>query len=315
MSFHLIRIRFLQIKRISSGLGIYNIFLIATYLFAIYSSYVYLQHPTYAYLICILSLLICFGLHFSRPDINFVFKHFEKPLFEIYSEYALLIFPFLFTLLFSSHWYYFFLTYAVLFPISSIKPFSRQQTRMKNLSSYIKPENFEWISGIRKLHIPLIIFYFLAFVSSWIKVVPLFFLWLMTTIFISFYEEGESLIILKCRQEKAHQLLFRKALNHSGYMILLCLPVLVINSAFNRDFLVINVLFLFTQIILLLFCIFFKYTMYEPNAKMGANNIMMGIISIGSLIPFFLPVPLIMAIIYYYKANKNLNRYLHDYDK
>jgi hypothetical protein len=87
-------------------------------------------------------------------------------------------------------------------------------------------------------------------------------------------------------------------------------PILAFNTFFHPGMWLVNFLFLLVQISMLVFAIAYKYSSYKPNEDAGKNNIVLSLVSAGSVFPFFLPVPTIMAIVYFPKAIKNLNRFL-----
>jgi hypothetical protein len=61
-----------------------------------------------------------------------------------------------------------------------------------------------------------------------------------------------------------------------------------------------------------MFAILLKYAAYSPNDNLSQNSVLFFFGFLGSIIPFLLPLPLIMNIRNYKKAVTNLNRYFHD---
>jgi hypothetical protein len=155
-------------------------------------------------------------------------------------------------------------------------------------------------------------FYILALGLSWFRILPLLLLWFITVSIASFYIECEPLHILKEGNFSSKRLLNYKLMRHSKYVILLYSPVLVINTIFNPEYWVLNLLFIPIQLSLLCYSICLKYATYEPNKKPIGNSIILSLVSLGTIIPYFLPIPLLMAVFTYGKANKNLNNYLND---
>ena len=66
------------------------------------------------------------------------------------------------------------------------------------------------------------------------------------------------------------------------------------------------------QISLLCFAICLKYSSYKPNKNQIGNNIPLAIVSLGSALPYLLPIPTILSFAYFYKAKNNLKQYLND---
>ena len=95
-------------------------------------------------------------------------------------------------------------------------------------------------------------------------------------------------------------------------MICFYMPILILNTLFNTDFIDINVLFLLVQFALIIFAINVKYSSYVPGQQNMASNSTVSIVSIGSIVPYLLPLPVLFAMVYYKKALQNLNNYFHD---
>ena len=152
----------------------------------------------------------------------------------------------------------------------------------------------------------------LAIGLSWFRILPLFLLWFITVTIVSFYTECEPLHILKRDDLSAKIFLQQKLMKHSKYILLLYIPVLVINTFFNIEYLVLNLLFIPIQLALVWYAICLKYSGYEPNKNSIGNSILLSLVSVGSIVPYLLPIPLLMAIGTYGKAVRNLKNYLND---
>jgi hypothetical protein len=312
MTFHLLKIRSIQLTRLLRDLGLYVILIIAALFFFIYASYLYFQKSPECYFVAAALILIPLSFQSARNDIAFVHHHLDNPHFEVYAEYAVLVSPFALPALFTSQWYLVPVIYVVLLSVPFYAPQARSKITIKSFSCLIHPSDFEWISGVRRIFKSMLLLYMLAFILSWLRIAPLIFLWILTTMTSTFYEESESIQMLRAGNPGIRSLLHHKLFRHIRYLVILFLPVLVINTAFNPDYWLINMLFLLTQISLLYFNIVFKYAMYEPGVNLKSNSIITGIMSIGALVPFFLPVPVIMSVIYYFRSRKNLQNYLYD---
>ena len=252
---------------------------------------------------------LCFSIQSVRNDKGFIYLHSESYHFSLYTEYFLLTLPFTVLCLFTTQWYCFLLLQAILFLVPYNKFTIRQRTFFKNISALIPSSNFEWISGFRKSFALIIPVYLLALGFCWLKIVPLFLLFFLTMLIISFYNECESLLILHAGNDALKNFLFKKLLSHSVYLIILYLPVLIINAIFNKNFLILNFLFLLSQISVLLFAICFKYCNYEPNKLQFGNNIIVMLVSACAAVPVLLPVPVAVAAKYYFRAKENLKQY------
>lgn len=308
----LLNIRLIQIKRELNNAGAGVLLILGLIWLLIYVSFTTYQKIPEAYYLTVFLTIICLGLQSYRKDKQFVYQHIDKPHFEIYSEYVMLTLPFSISSLLTSNWICFFLLLATLFIVPFNKYIPKQKTYFKNLSSIILPSNFEWLSGFRKSFYYLIPLYVLALCFSWFRIVPLCLLWCITVAITSFYNECEPIQILRESGLSTKGFLKNKLFQHSKYLIILYVPILIINTIFNIDYWEVNLLFIPIQISLICFAICLKYSSYIPNQNSIANNVTLSLVALGSIIPYLLPIPLIMTFEYYHKAKNNLEQYLND---
>jgi hypothetical protein len=312
MTASLLYIRLKQLKREIDGLSLYIIPIIAIAAYIAFVTFKEFQEGQNALYIIIALSVLCLSIHFSRKDKGFVYKHLDNPHLQIFFEYVLLTLPFSISSMVTKSWYCYPLLLCILFCIPIIKFEFRQKTSFKKLSHIISATNFEWLSGCRKQYISIIFLYLFAIAFCWLKILPLFLLWFLTIIILSFYSECESIQVLREGNKSPKHFLLAKLKACIIYLLILYTPIIIINSFFNPDFLIINVLFILIQISLLAFAICFKYNSYSPNKIKIGNNLPLAIVSMGSALPHFLPVPTILFIVYFYKAENNLKQYLHD---
>jgi hypothetical protein len=199
-----------------------------------------------------------------------------------------------------------------LFLVPFLKFTLKQKTYFTTISSFIPATDFEWISGFRRSFGYLIPLYLLALGLSWFRVFPLLILWFISVTIASFYTECEPLHILREGDFSSAELLKRKLIRMVKYMLILQIPVLAINTIFNPEFWLLNLFFIPLQVSFLSYAVCLKYSSYEPNKNAIGNNVVLSVISLGSIIPYFLPIPLLMAVFTFGKAKMNLNNYLND---
>lgn len=308
----LLYIRSRQFNREAKGLGLYLFVFIAVAVVLFYISYYQFKNNSNAWYIIVLLSVTCLGIQYSRKDKGFIYKQLEKPHFQIFSEYLILTLPFSATSLFTQNWFYFPLQLLLLAFIPFLKFEFKHRAVFKNLSYIIPASNYEWLSGIRKNYVSVIILYSVALAFCWVRILPLFLLWFLTILFASFFQENEPLHILREGNKTARNFLLNKIkINIRYILIFYSLPV-IINAIFVHEFLTLTLLFIPAQIALLCFAISLKYATYKPNTNILGNSVAFSIIAILSAMPYFLPIPLILAIVYFYKAEKNLKNYLHD---
>jgi hypothetical protein len=312
MNTALLNLRKRQIIYEIKQLGIYSIVLLGIFLYLIYYSLNIYQDNSYALLITFSLAFLCLSIQSIRRDKEFIYLHSENYHLSIYTEYFLLTFPFIVMSLFTQHWYCFPLLQILLYLITYNKFSIKQKTIFKNISEIISVNDFEWISGFRKSFTAIIPVYLLALGFSWLKILPLILLWYLTMIIITFYNECEPLIILREREFSVKDFLNKKLVSHISYLTVLYMPVLIINTIFNSNFLLLNIFFILSQAALLFFAVCYKYSNYIPNKFLYLNNFIVILVSLFGLIPVFLPVPVIIGIRYYFNARNNLKQYFND---
>ncbi len=307
----LLPIRLKQISRelINAGLLLLPLLLVIVLLLVI-SYTLHKDFSTSLYLLAAL-LALCICIQFHRPDKPFVYRHVYRPHLEIYWEYFALTFPFAAPVLLFRHWYFFFLFHIALalVPFITLK-FPAQKLYYQPVLKFIDPSSFEFLSGLRQSFYFIGPLWLLALALAWVKVLPLALLWLMCTSVATFFGECEPIHILRSKPGAPDLFLKSKIGRYAKYLLVFCVPILVINTFFHPPMWLVNFLFLLVQMSMLVFAITYKYSSYRPNEDVGKNNIVLSLVSAGSVFPFFLPVPLILAIVYFPKAIKNLNRFL-----
>ena len=308
----LVYVRFRQVVAEIRMLGLYNLIVAATFFFLAYISFKLQQEIHTAISINIVLGMLCLMLHAARNDKNFVHLNTLNPHGEMFLEYLFITIPFSFGLFVTNHWYLFVLLNMFLFGITFIRYSYERRTYFRKISRIIHPDLFEILSGTRKNVIYMIILYVLAAGLSWMKIVPLVFLWLLIVSVVSFYEECESLTVLREGNLSPRVFIMRKYRGNLVFILKVIFPVLLINSLVNPEYFMLNSLFLLIPLSLITFALGIKYSHYRPSIRNSGQRIMTSIVSAGTLIPFLLPVPVVLSVIYYYKAKKNLNQFLYD---
>jgi hypothetical protein len=309
----LIKIRLIQLKREVQKLGFFYTLLLIFLLAAasLYAGICYHQ-PQTAVGISAAILLAVVYIHFNRKDLGFINKHIPYPAQNIYAGYMVFSLPFALPAVFSPQWFHYPVVLLLLGCIAVTKVDMVHKTPLPHLGKLVRADAFEWIGGIRKRYISLALLFAIAAALCWLRIAPLIFLFLITTTILSFYIEGEPLQVLYAYGSNAKKMLHKKMKTHLAMLSLLQLPVLVINSIFNPDLVLLNTAFWIVQLILLSFVILLKYATYEPGRQNMLNSTLIAFVSLGCILPFILPVPLIMNFINYHKAIKKLQLYYHD---
>lgn len=313
MNWILVRVRLHQLRRQLNSLGIfYALILLAALCFAIFYTFLAYREKEKSLYVFVASIFILAGIHFSRSDKQFVDRHVDRPVQNMFTEYVVFSLPFTLPALFTSQWFYFPLWVCACFLIAHIKVSFRQRTRFPHLSKIIQPENFEWLSGLRKNLVSLILLWLLAIATSRVRILPLIFLWFMIVTITSFYQQCESLQVLFASSQSPRKLITQKIRSAIALTLLFLVPILVINSIFNPTLILVNAIFLFVQITIIIFAILLKYTTYLPNENLKGNTILMSAVTIGALVPYLLPIPVIMCFRNYGRSIKNLKHQFDD---
>lgn len=308
----LLYIRVKQLQRELRSLGLYILVLTGIAFYLIFVLFRQFEKGEHAYYIICLMAFICVALQVYRKDKLFIYKHIENPYLQIFSEYVALTLPFTVTAILTRSWIYYPMLLGFLFCIPHFKISLRKKALFKNLSLVIPAASFEWISGFRKNFIFLSGLYLLATAFCWFRILPLFLLWFLTVTIISFYNECESLQVLRESGKPSGKYLLNKLIRSNLYIIILYTPLIIINTIFNTEFLLFNLLFIPVQLSLLCFAICMKYSSYSPNKMQTGNSILLITIALFSSLPYLLPVPILLSFVYFYKARNNLNYYLND---
>lgn len=313
MNWTLVRVRLHQAKRQLNSLGIfYALILFAFLCFAIFYIFLAYREREKSLYVFVASIFMLSGIHFSRSDKKFVDSHVARPVQNIFTEYVIFSVPFILPSVFTSQWFYFPIWVFACFLIAHIKASFRQRTRCPHLSKIIPSQNFEWLSGLRKNLVPVLLLWVLALITCRVRILPLIFLWFIIVTATSFYQQCESLQVLFASSEDPGKLVTNKIRRAIFLTLMLFVPILVINSIFNPTLILVNAIFLFVQITIIVFAILLKYTTYLPNENLKGNTILMSMVTIGALIPFLLPIPVIMCFRNYGRSIKNLNHYFDD---
>ena len=194
----------------------------------------------------------------------------------------------------------------------NIKP--PQQTYIKSISRFIPPQQFEWISGIRKSFISLAIYLLLAIVLSPVKLFGLVAVFLVNAAIFSFYTDCEPINMLTAISRSGKEILRQKIFYSIKNILILNLPFLIINSIFNPDFIYINLGFLIYMCLLSILAITAKYNSYVPNTRSTAASIQLAFCATAIVFP---PAA-ILSVFFLYKnyagAIKQLAFYINDRD-
>jgi hypothetical protein len=232
----------------------------------------------------------------------------------LFFDYFALLTPFISIILFTHFWYCFFLILIGVSLITLLK--TRPQTtatHLRFLSRFIPVSYFEVLSGGRKNYIifVLLALYLAAVCLCWVRGLPLFLLWFITISIGSFFGEYEPLTMLRKDETlDAQQFIQSKLKQYIWPLLILYTPILILNSLFQPDLWWLSCLFLVLQILNLTLSILYKYATYRSKAYFDTGSPVLIIAGLCIVLPFLLPVVLLLNVRYYPKAIRNLSHYL-----
>jgi hypothetical protein len=325
------KLRLLQFYRLLKEIGLVRIILISL-IILFFSSMVFynfvLPKNTIKSLIAIGLLLLI--VHAYRKDKHFL-KIVNKNPYPIYlSEYLLLTLPLLIIWLINNNWIGSGILMLIVFliPLIRIKEIlqylgSNMMSVLNPLSSklnsnftvrlpFVSAISFEWISGIRrKLFImaPVYLFFLAFSFRPFVAEVGLIFLSVLIS---GFYFYGESREFIELFAKNPRQFIWKKIFINFKQLFIVYTPILFISLIFQTSTWYFLIAALVISFLIQAFVIVFKYGLFEENANLNRNMIILLFLSLFVFQPYFLPVPFILAIRSYIKAIENLKPYFYD---
>ena len=310
----LIKIRLLQLKFELKHLGILFSILLAAFFIAFEVS-VYICFKKFPACVSMSVISIFLFYHFTRKDASFIKLHIEKPKTSIFLEYSAFILLLFTPALFTTHWYFIFIILIGIFITSQVDlKLIGISNSGKFLSKIIPVTYFEALSSLRSSYkfviVPII--YLAAWCFYSVRGLPLFLLFLLTNLIMSFFAENEPLDILRSNTTgNSKFFLQNKLVRYLFPIIISYTPILILNSISHPDLYLLNFGFLIIQLLSVSAVIFYKYTVYKPNGYFNNfTNPVLIFVGLSAIVPYLIPIILFLNVQYYAKAVKNLNIYL-----
>lgn len=315
MYLSLLQIRFKQIYRTASNLGLFRALFVAILLFLLLLAFfTYLGKSGFRNWLTVGYLSGLLSTHLNRPDKQFLIINAQGYNTVFLLDYVFLAIPLLVCQLFYQQF--------ILAPTSAIVigliPFiniSIQKRSLNNLIiNAIPNEAFEWRAGVRKLFVFVLTIWFLAIIFSWfVATVPVAIFILGVSVF-SFYDKGESIAILLSPELKSKRFLLRKITVAQLLFSTLLFPIVITFMIIHPELWYIPLIefVLFSSI--LTYIVLLKYSFYRPNKKLIAGQMFSAIGALSVLLPFFIPLVWVLTIRFYFKSVSNLNIYMNDFN-
>ena len=129
MRFPLIKVRLLQFKRILFSVGIiYVVLIFIALLSALYFAFNGYGKMNSAFKISASLLGTVFFIHISRKDLQFIQRHVQHPIQNIFMEYLVFTFPFTSLCLLTKQWFF--------FPVMLLFSYSTQPFKIINAYNF-----------------------------------------------------------------------------------------------------------------------------------------------------------------------------------
>lgn len=128
-----------------------------------------------------------------------------------------------------------------------------------------------------------------------------------------FYHACEPLELLRLPEMGASRLLVRKVLTAWRNYFVLTLPFVLLAVLAHPRMAWMAVAWAPLSALALLYAVVEKYARYKPGEN-PKRPVAARLASAGFLLPVLLPLSLCLTVSYALRAERNLNRYLHDYD-
>ena len=320
----ILKIRLIQAFRVLKEIGLLRIlFLIA------FMAYI-IKHARNSYVVTIITGIILLSIHASRKDKRFLKLNFNRSYLIFFVEYFTLVCPIIVVFCFLRDWENIIVIclFCVLIPriylnlglgnVSYLvkillNPFSSNLNFKLNFKIPINnPRLFEWISGFRRYFIIIVSIYLLFLAFSFKEYVAPVGLVILSIIVSGFYYFGESREFVELFSRNYKTFLVQKIILSVRYLLVLLMPIVFISLIFQPGtwYYIIGAIIIATLIQII--TIVFKYALFAENMDLGRNGIIVSINVICILMPFLWPLPIIMGIKYYFKAQNNLKKYLND---
>lgn len=259
-------------------------------------------------------LLLLSVYHSRRKDARFI-KTFYRKTYPIYLlEYTVLASPLFLLIVLSGHWKLLPFAAAGVVGVACLP--QRNGPSGARLLPYARffPTSYEWVSGCRRSLVYLSAFYLISvgvLFQTYLGIIAYFFLLLVC---VSFYGEGESLSLL-CLPERGPLAYLRHKIgrairNFHRLSLPFYLLFLILYPAKGWLLLWLSL----AACLSFAYGICLKYARYIPDEKHIGNGAILCIGILGPVVPFLLPLTLLLGIRYFLLALKNLKLYLDAYD-
>jgi hypothetical protein len=285
-----------------------------------------------AYPVSIITGVIIMLIHISRKDKLFLKMYFNRSYHIFLVEYLTLAFPVIVACCIFKKWIIIvaLLLLCILIPLISfssgsgiissvfrllLNPFrSNFNFRLRINIPINDPKSFEWISGFRRYFIIIVPVYILLLAFSFKAYVAPVAMIVLSLLVSGFYFYGESREFIELYSNNYKTFLLQKIRQSLKHLLVMFMPIVFISLIFQFGTWYYILGAVVIAALIQIITIIFKYALFTENADLGRNGIIVTINIVCILLPFLWPLPIIMCIRYYFKAQTNLKKYLNDFN-
>lgn len=290
------------------------LFLLVIATFLGYMLFLASSQKPHAYYVSAAFLIILSMIQLNRKDKLFIKTHFISFKVVAFTEYLTLALFLLILLIFNAMWLAAVSIIAGILVIIQLNKLPKQTNLNSKLQGLIPNELYEWKAGIRKTMYFLVPVWIIGLATSFfVGSVPLVIF--ITGIAVSaFYEKGEPYQMIIAVEKSSANFLASKLYYQTKLFSIIALPLIILYFYFHIDLWYIPVAEYLIFILLHAYLILTKYAFYETNEKSAAARVYGTIGFLGTIIPIFMPLVLVLAVRFYFKSIDKLNYYLDDFN-
>lgn len=260
------------------------------------------------------ALLVIVRLHLLRRDRHLLTQLLPRPGLQIAAEYLLLaLLPGGLLLLLGAPFHALGLLAAA--PVCSlIPPFTPTGVPLRPLRTAWLAYSPEWTAGLRRHPIAVGALLLGCLGCATLPYAGFPALCVAALCCCELYADNEPLSLLLLAERGSARLLVGKITTAWRNYLLAALPAALLAAALYPDKIWLAALWLPYAMLALMYAVLAKYARYDPATERPTLPGATLIGYVGFLVPFLLPVTLALIVAYALRAERNLNRYLYDYD-
>jgi hypothetical protein len=306
-----LHIRYLQAKRSLQDLSIVHVIGLGAILFFAFGLKIAmaLESEEGAWGLVVVMAFVSFYLQIIRKDKRFVSIITQHPLSIFAAEYVLLSVPMILLLFLKKYYLHGIILFFIPMLIALITKVLKQNIGTSFFSKHIPPDAFEWRAGMRKMGRGIVLGYLLALAFSWVRIVPVIFLFMALFSIFEFFRECEPLSILTLSRDKTNVFLLKKIGQSLSIYSIFTLPIVILSSVLVPDLWYVSPAFFILACVNIINFILTKYAFYHPNFDTGGGGILAMLSLFSIVIPIFVPLPFFLIFWNYYKAKPKLDYY------